>query len=229
MLHDLDARVKEWAAAVLGGVEVSLAPPADATAGEGVNLYLLELCPQPPAAGPRRPPLQFAARYLVTTWAARAEDAHRMLGALALAAMETPDLDLEIEPVSGATWGALGATPRPSFFLRLIARVERQGTPATPVRRPLVLQPAPITPLYGLVLGPDDVPIAGARIEIPVLGLRDRTDAGGRFRFLAVPAGPRPVTVRVVARGGTTTTAEVASPATTAIEPLLIRIDPSGA
>jgi Carboxypeptidase regulatory-like domain len=227
MLHDTDARIKEWAAGVLGGVEVSLAPPANATTGEGASLYLLEICAQPPASGPRRPPLQFAARYLVTTWASREEDAHHMLGALAVSAMETPDLDLEIEPVPGATWAALGATPRPSFFLRLTVRVERPETPAPPVRRPLVLQSAPITVLHGLVLGPDDVPIAGARVELPALGLRGRTDAWGRFRFPAVPAGPRHVTVRVVARGGKTTTAEVMSPAT-AIEPLLIHIDPLG-
>ena len=70
------------------------------------------------------------------------------------------------------------------------------------MRSPLVVCTAPITGLAGVVLGPDDIPLAGARVELPALRLAVRTDAGGRFRFAGIPGGKSaPQHLRVFAKG----------------------------
>ncbi|MGZ6682465.1 MAG: hypothetical protein ACXVFK_19875, partial [Solirubrobacteraceae bacterium] len=59
--------------------------------------------------------------------------------------------------------------------------------PAPPVRAPLVLRGAGLRRLGGIVLGPGDVPVADAFVELPLLGLATRSDRRGRFTFAAVP------------------------------------------
>ena len=47
-------------------------------------------------------------------------------------------------------------------------------------------------PLWGQVLGPGGLPLAGAAVEVPALQLFTSADASGRFRFANVPARPPP-------------------------------------
>ena len=54
--------------------------------------------------------------------------------------------------------------------------------------------------MEGVVLGPGDVPISDAFIEIPLLALATRTDKRGRFRFAAVPTAPAEQQLRVRAK-----------------------------
>ena len=224
MIDQADGRVKEWAAAVDAGAAVSLAPPTDGLPGRGVSLYLMELASEPPARGGGRPPLQLGLRYLVTTWAEAPEEAHRLLGQLAFAAMEEVEFQVELEPVPAAAWAALGAAPRPSFVLRVPLRQERPVPTAKPVRQPLVVQPATLAGLHGLVLGPGDAPLVDVRVELPAFGLRSRTDIAGRFGFPGVPEEPRAKQLRLTAKGRALSV--TAAGPTTAEAPLVIRFDP---
>ena len=54
--------------------------------------------------------------------------------------------------------------------------------------------------MEGLVLGPGDVPISDAFIEIPSLALTARSDRHGRFRFAAIPTSPVKQHLRVRAK-----------------------------
>jgi hypothetical protein len=112
-----------------------------------------------------------------------------MLGDLVFAAMEDPELHVELEPLPPAIWSALRVTPRPSFIVRIPLRRGRPELAVERVRVPLELRAAPIVRLHGLVLGPDDVPVAGAHVSIPLLNRSVRSDAQGRFRFLSIPGG----------------------------------------
>ncbi len=201
MIDQTDKRLKDWAATVADGVPISLAPPDDAQTGQGVSLYLLELAPQPPSGIARRLPLQLSLRYLVTTWADTPEEAHRLLGNLAFAAMESTEFEAELEPIPLAAWAAFHAVPRPAFVLRVPLRVERPEPSTKLVRKPMVVKTALITSLIGVVVTPDDVPLAGATVEFPALQLTVHTDAKGHFRFPAIPAEPPTRQLRVKAKG----------------------------
>src|SRR5262249_18738265 len=91
--------------------------------------------------------------------------------------------------------------PRPSFILQVPLRRERLAAQAPPVRLPMVTQSVPAVAVVGRVLGPREIPIAGAFVELPSLDLVTQTDANGRFQFSQVPAQPRAKQLRVRGKG----------------------------
>ena len=201
MIDQTDRRLQEWVQTTLGLDAVSLEPPHDGQDGRGISLFLIELREAPAPRGTTRPPLQLALRYLITAWAPEPAESHRLLGELVLAAMEQPDFQVELEPSPPALWTALGVTPRPAFFLRIPLRLERPEPPVHRVRVPLVVRAAPMTTLQGTVVGPGDVPIMGARVELVGLGTPAYTDSAGHFAFTGVPGEMPSHRLHVQAKG----------------------------
>jgi hypothetical protein len=187
MIEEVDQRLKAWVGEVLAETPVFLAAPERSVERQGVHLYLLELGAAPPARSVRRVPLQFSICYLITASADTPERAHQLLGALVFAALEHPDFEVELTPVPLELWTALGVVPQPAFRLRLPVRRERAEPNLRRVHFPLVTHTAPNEALLGHVVGPGDVPIPGALVELPALKLSTRTDARGSFRFPLVP------------------------------------------
>src|SRR4030081_1248262 len=142
MAFEFDGRLKDWIGSVIQGAALSLEPPDAKKTGRGVGLYLLELIQAPPPSTTKRPPLQLALRYLITAWSDTPEDAHQMLVAMMLAAMESSEFQVELEPVPMTTWTAFGMPPQPSFVLRVPLRQERQQ-PQTKLVRELKIQSSP--------------------------------------------------------------------------------------
>jgi hypothetical protein len=200
-IDDIDRRLSDWIGSILEQVEVSLALPGESKTARNVGLFLLDLVHNPASRGARRPPIQIMLRYLVTTQADKPEEAHQMLGELVIAALQEPDFEVEQEPLPLSLWSALGVAPRPSFVLRVPFRHERIEKPAPPVRQPLVIKQSPLLSLSGQVLGPENIPIMDAQVELPGLQLHTNTDFKGRFHFYAVPSEPRPKLLRVRAKG----------------------------
>ncbi len=188
MIETVDQRLKSWVERVLGDTAVSLAAPARESVERGVGLYLLELGPAPVPRTARRPPLRLALSYLVTTGADSPERAHHLLGELVFAALDEPEFEVDLSPLPVALWAALGVVPRPAFRLKVPLERERPMPVVPRVTQPLVLRAVPSRPLVGQVLGPGEVPIPGAQVELPSMGLSVRTDARGLFRFASVPA-----------------------------------------
>jgi hypothetical protein len=112
-LVDADDRLLAWAEAAVSPAPVTLEPPGDVATGQGASLYLLELAAAPPMRGERRPPVQLALRYLVTTWAAEARQAHQLLGQLVLAALTSEELEAELAPPAAELWTALPLVRHP--------------------------------------------------------------------------------------------------------------------
>jgi hypothetical protein len=100
--------------------------------------------------------------------------------------MEQEGWELEFEALPMQAWSAFGIPPRPSFVLRVPLRVERPEERAKPVRL-IKLEGLPVATLQGSVLGPDDVPIAGATVEAPALQRWATTDDHGRFVLTGLP------------------------------------------
>jgi hypothetical protein len=97
-------------------------------------------------------------------------------------------------------WVALAAAPRPSFVIRVPLRRERPVPRAKLVTRRMVVHGSPMAVLHGVVLGPGEIPLMGAVVEVPALSLSTRTGHDGRFAFAGVPSDP-PVKLRVRAKG----------------------------
>lgn len=203
MLTRADADLGAWLADVVAPAAVSLDPPSATREGTGVGLYLLALAPCPPLRGQFRSPRQAMLRYLVTAWDVAASGGHRLLELVLLAALERTDLEVELQPLDGATWLALGARPQASFVLAVPVHHPRPELVAPPVLHPVVVEPAPLGPLRGTLLGPGDVPLAGAEVVLAAPRRRCRSDDGGRFELLGVPLDERPHRLEVHARGRT--------------------------
>jgi hypothetical protein len=127
-----------------------------------------------------------------------------MVGELLFAALARDDLEVALGPVMPDLWQALGAAPRAAFLLRVPFRRELPEPSAPRVRKSPVTQVTSGVPLWGQVLGPGDVPLAGASVEVPSLQLFTHADGDGRFRFGSVPPKPPPRVV-VRAKGGVQT------------------------
>ncbi len=202
MIESIDSRVLKWAGTVVSEVELSLSAPNGVAGKPRVHFYLFELADGPPAqtVSGKVPPLQISLRYLVTVTAEDTEVAHRRLGELIFAAMEHPEFRVDLKPLGPEFYASFEGPPRPAFVLDVPLMVERR-TPESKQVRSLRLRSSPMRPVDGAVLGPQETPITGARVELPSLHLTTRTDAKGRFRFSAVPVDPPPTTLTVRAKG----------------------------
>ena len=199
MIAELDRQLTDWVDEVLPGTTVALDGPSAGTTAD-VGLHLFELAHLPPARGEQRPPLQVELGYLVTTGGADVGSAHDRLGALLFAALQHPGYDVRFPGDMAAYWAAAGVAPQPSFVLAVPLRQEVSVQAAPPVTSALRVQSVGSQSLVGVVVGPGDVSIADAMVEVPSLALATRTDPRGRFRFSAVPVGAAALQIRVRAK-----------------------------
>lgn len=223
MIDEVDRELERWAGNVLGDGLAKVGPLDPAASGRGVSLYLLEVVHGPPSRGARQPMLDLALRYLVTSWSEGPSEAHRLLGELLFAAAASADYEIELGSPPLDLWVALGVPPRPAFILRVPVRRPLPVHRAPLVRRPVTLEIAAAGRLTGLCVGPENIPLAGALVELPALNVRTRTDHEGRFAFSSVPRGPSPLLVRATAKGRTVTVHAGARGAGT--DPLVIAFD----
>ena len=198
VIDEVDQQLRSWVEEVLPGVSVTFDGPATAT--DDVGLHLFEMADLPPARGEARPPLQVRLGYLVTTSGADVALAHKRLGTLLFAALTHPDWEVRFPGEIAEFWRAAGEPPRAGFVLTIPLRQPVETEPAPPVRVPLRVQGVGSRAMEGLVLGPGDVPISDAFVEIPSLALTARSDKRGRFRFAAVPTSPAKQHLRVRAK-----------------------------
>jgi hypothetical protein len=202
-----------------GDIAVTFGPPGSdggpaAPAGRprrGINLHLLSIAPHARATTrmERRTETQLLLRYLATSWAEQSETAESLLCMLALHLLgrgaSGPDgqseIVVETAPPPLEVLTALGLPPRPALMLGLPLVHVESAAPARRVAQPPVVRAEPSATLSGILIGPDDLPIAAAQIELPAFGRITETDPGGGFRFVGVAADPAGQTLRVRARG----------------------------
>lgn len=191
MIDQIDRLLKEWVTKVIPEADVHFGPPSEPRDKKTVGLYLIELLPTAPASELRRLSPQILLCYLVTTRADNPEDAHRMLGNLAFAAMEDARFEVELTPLPAQAWQAFGMAPQPSFMIRHPLRLERAMPDVPFIKQPVEVRKVPMAGLEGIVTGPENIPLANALVELRDHRLTTRTDARGRFQFGAVPREPR--------------------------------------
>lgn len=223
MIDQVDRELKAWVESIVTGVDVVLGLPRSLEGNARVNLYLLSLADPPPAWGHRHPVVRVALRYLVTAWAEDDEQAHALLGRLIVAVMEKHEYELDLTEPPASFWTVSGHVPRPAFTVCVPLPLERPEPIAKFVSAPLQVRSVLLMSLHGIVLGPGDIPIAGASVELPGLQLSTHTDGRGRFSFATVPADAGATRLRVKAKGRVQSIT-VEQPASDH-EPLAIRFD----
>lgn len=219
----IDGQLQSWIAGIVPNTPVSFAAPSDMQPDGGVNAYLFALADLPPSRNGKRAPLQFRLRYLLTTWSDDPQAGHRLLGDLTLAAMEHSEWAVSFDAPDSAFWAALRVPPRPALVLEIPLRHERPEPPVKRVRAPLVMQTAPLMSLHGVLLGPEDIPLADARIEYAPLNQSTFTDRQGHFRLPIGPPGAGPQTLRILSKGRDFEV--VLDAQELAEEPFIIRVD----
>lgn len=223
MIDTIDRELERWVENVLGAGLVSFALPDPTATGSGVSLYLLDLGHRPPARGAPQPHLDLTLRYLVTSWGPDPAENHKRLADLMFAAASTADYEIEPGSPPLELWMALRVPPRPAFVLRAPMRRPLPVRRAPLVRRPISLEISPAGALMGQCVGPGEVPLSGALIELPALNVATRTDHDGRFVFASVPRDSPHLMVRATAKGKTVTVEAGARPPDA--EPLVIAFD----
>ncbi len=221
MIEGIDQELLAWARQVLPSVDLQLTAPAESAGNSCVYLYLMGLRPAPPSQHIRRAPLTVTLNYLVTSAAGDPEEAHRLLGELLFAAMSHERFEVDLETLSLQSWHAFGVAPRPAFVLRTPLQLERPQQ-LQRVTSYAKMRPMPAVPFVGILLGPGDLPIAGARITLTELGSNTTTDNAGRFRFPTTPSGKTAKRLRIQAKGLDVETTAVPS-ADPMHEPVIIR------
>lgn len=192
MLNETSRTVLEWASEVSGVGQTALSLPDSPISGPHVSVLLTDFQNHPPLRGNGRTPLQFIARYLVTTMAPEPEEAHRILGELIFAALENSTFDVDFQPVDSRHWQALGSAPLPSFMLCVPVHRTRPESTAPHVRKPITIQTGMQSVLEGIVTSPEMTPVPGARVELLATGesragASTSTDVGGQFRMSVGP------------------------------------------
>ncbi|HEU5218712.1 MAG TPA: carboxypeptidase-like regulatory domain-containing protein [Gemmatimonadales bacterium] len=218
--------VEEWIRPALGpGTEVRIGAPGESGLDDGtrVALTLLDIAPAPPPRQVTGPvPLQLRARYLVTVSSQTPSAQHQALADLGFSAGIVRGVELDPAPPPPAYWQSLGATSRPSLTVSVLLQRARPTHAAPRVREPLVTRWTPSRPLSGVVMGPGDVPIAGALVEVEGAPHSAYSNHRGEFAFSAVPGSEPPPTLLVSAKG---THLRVRVDATASPdEPVLIRV-----
>jgi len=221
----IDSRLGAWISSLLsevttpppGDIAVTFGPPGPdggpaAQAGrkpQGINLHLVSIAPhaQTTTRGERRTESQIVLRYLVTSWAEQRELAESRLCMLAFHLLgrgaSGPDgrSEIVVEAAPAEVLAALGLAPRPALTLGLPLVHVEVAEPARRVAHPPIVRTEAAATLWGILLGPDDLPIAAAQVELPAFGRITETDPAGQFRLTGVPANLTDRTLRVRARG----------------------------
>lgn len=202
MIDAVDQSVLEWIRQVAPEVSVTLDPPFPEEKSSRISVYLAEVSPahSTSAAGNKRQPLQTSLRYVISTCGGTQEDQHRLFGPILFEAMEQEEFKVVLTGEPPGFWSAMGVPPRPSFSLTAPCIVERPMPPMKYVKK-VVLKTSPMRSLQGVVLGPGDIPLAGARVEWPTLDRRTRTDSRGKFQFAGLPGELAGKSLRVRAKG----------------------------
>jgi len=212
VLTEADDKLRAWLQAAAGGAAIVAGPPPEAPPGgeEEATLcaYLLAVEPVPRVATDKyRPaPVVLHLRYLVTPQAASDRDALELVDRLLEATYDTAlpdDLEVDLAPAPTDVWQALGARPRPAITVRVTARFLPRPAEMELVREELHVVGAGLRSLTGRVIGPGDIPLAGAEVVVAATRTATRTSNSGTFSFSAVPTGPDPVRLAIRTKGRT--------------------------
>ncbi|MGE5722098.1 MAG: carboxypeptidase-like regulatory domain-containing protein [Sphingomonadales bacterium] len=164
--------------------------------GDGIEVRLLDLSTRAEPRSPDRLSHTLLLDYLITVRFADPLTEHRHVGELALAVLESPDLQLVTDRQVPEACRLLGLPPSAGLILRAELRRTRDLPRAPLVREPAITRLSPLAWLEGVVVGPGDQPVAGAMVVLEGSDRTHITGPDGHFRFPSPSGNPVHATVR---------------------------------
>ncbi|HUO90322.1 MAG TPA: carboxypeptidase-like regulatory domain-containing protein [Rhizomicrobium sp.] len=190
----------DWIRSILPDVPTVARPLGARERASGVDVRLMRAAPRA-AARTAEPPSILDLDYLVTVQMPDAAAEQNALVELLFAAAARHDSEVVTDQSVAELCATLGIPVATGFVLRTpLVRIPARR-PARRVRVPLVVHSADMGVIEGRVLGPNDVPIAGAVIVAAGLGNTARSGHDGRFRLVGMPATRAGVPLTARARG----------------------------
>lgn len=190
-------RIRQWVASAVPDAELALLSPTDTGADGRFEVRMVRMTPQP-APRDGRGTKKLWLDYLVSARLGDPAREQQALAELMFSALDIPEWEVHAD-VAGLQQ-TLGLRPDPAFLLRVPLVREGQAREVPLVRFPLRVTAGDMQAFEGRVLGPGDVPVAGALVESagfqPV-----RADADGRFRLLGNAGARNTLQLRVSGRG----------------------------
>ncbi len=223
MIDTVDQRITDWVKEVSGVRKVHLSAPPNDGDEDSVGLYLLSLQRVPSFRGTKNTTLKIFLHYLITTWSPSSEREHRTLSLLIFSAMSHEEFDVDTGGISPDLWRAFNLVPRPAFLLSVPLLQEMPMIKAPYVKAPLILKYSSMEQLSGLLLGENDHPLAGAKIELPQHHLITESNKFGEFQFSAVPITANKTLIQIHAKGQVQSV--TANESWSETEPLTIRLN----
>lgn len=202
MIDEIDHRLKEWIATVIDSkYDVSFEYPASGSNKPTVSVYLYQMENAVPRSAARDIPLEITLSYLLTVQSEDQPEAHRTLGNLLFAAKSRSDLEVGFPALSADFWRALGIVPLPHFCLRLPLAMARVIEQTPRIKAPPSINVGSLTQLKGLILGPGNQPVAGAKITLAHSNTFTYADNSGSFSIAADSKSQRQLDCRIDAKG----------------------------
>jgi hypothetical protein len=189
-----------WIRSILPDVPTVARPLGARERTSGVDLRLIRAAPRA-TARIAEPPTVLDLDYLVTIQMTDAAAEQHALVELLFAAGSRHDSEVVTDQSVAELCASLGIPVATGFVLRTpLVRIPVQR-PVRHLRVPLVVHTAELGVIEGRVVGPQDIPVAGAIIAAAGLGNLARTDQDGRFRMAGMPTTTAGVRLTARARG----------------------------
>lgn len=203
----------DWVRRHIPDTRVDAQPIGRDTDQDGIDIRLIALAPRFEPRQRDRLDRTIALDYLLSVRFADPLAEHRSLAELAFAAMETSGYEIVADKSPAEACASVGLKPSAGIVLRAQARLSQELPRAPLVREPAITRLAPLGYVEGVVVGPGDIPIAGAFVTLEGTERAAVTGPDGRFRF-ASPAG---TPIHITARARSTEAAVSAEPGDPAV------------
>lgn len=183
--RDVTRSILEWISNVVPGMPVAATALADDAPTRGVKVRLLSISPKRLIQVAAQHSQALRLDYVITVRLEDPLEEHRSLGELCLAAMTDPSLELDDQQQAPEMLTRLGLAPSAGLLVRKHLTREPEPRSVGRVRIPLDVRLGELGQIEGVVLGPQDRPVSGARVGVAGEATETTTDAQGRFRLNA--------------------------------------------
>lgn len=202
MIDEIDRRLKEWIAKVIDGkLAITFEHPRAELSQTTVSVYLYDMKYSTPNSTTREIPLQIALSYLLTVQSDDQIESHKYLGKILYAAKSRPDMEVGFPALPAQFWQAIGIAPLPHFSLQVPLMIMREAEHVPTIKVQPHFDISSIIQITGVVVGPDDQPIPGAKILLPHSRTVAYTNNKGLFSIAADANLQRTFNCKIDAKG----------------------------
>ncbi|SES63798.1 Protein of unknown function [Nitrosomonas marina] len=202
MIDEIDRRLKEWITMVIDGqLAITFEHPGTERNQPTVSVYLYDMEYSTPNSTTREIPFQISLSYLLTVQSDDQVESHKYLGKILYAAKSQSDMEVGFPALPAQFWQAIGIAPLPHFSLQIPLMITRETEHIPTIKAQPHIGISSVTQITGVVVGPSDQPIPGAKIMLPHSKTVAYTNNKGLFSIAADANLQRAFNCKIDAKG----------------------------